>query len=383
MTTQQYDKHNPFLASIKERYWLSKPGSQRHTYHVVLNLAGSNLKYTVGDSIAIYPVNVPAVVERTILAMKANKDDHVTDKQGVNTYTLYEFLSNKANIADVSKKLIAETALRLPAGPKRDHLEWLLEDTNRDNLKSYIQLHQVWDFLDENSEANFSIQDLVNLLMPLLPRFYSIASSQMVVGDEIHLTVSQLQYTSNGHERYGVCTYYLCSLAPLDTPHIPIYIQPHHGFTLPTDPSIDIIMIGPGTGVAPFRAFMQERFSSEASGKNWLFFGEWHHDLDYYYQDFWEDLEAKGKLRINTAFSRDQEHKIYVQHRMWEHKEEVFEWLEKGAMIYVCGDAHHMAKDVDAMLLRIVEACGNKSEAQAKDYMKALRAGKRYLRDIY
>jgi sulfite reductase (NADPH) flavoprotein alpha-component len=383
MSTPPFDKHNPFLASIKERYWLSKPGSQRQTYHVVLDLTNSDLKYNVGDSLAIYPVNVPAVVERTISAMKATKDDQVTDKQGTNTYSLFEFLSCKANVTDISRKLIAETALRQPVASKREHLEWLLEDANREAMKAYIENHQVWDFLSENSEAQFSNQELVNLLMPLLQRYYSIASSQKTVGDEIHLTISRLNYHSNGHERFGVCTYYLCSLAPMSTPDIPIYLQASHGFTLPKDPSVDIIMVGPGTGVAPFRAFMQERVETKATGRNWLFFGEWHHDYDYFYREFWEDLESKGLLRIDTAFSRDQEHKIYVQHRMWEHREEFYAWLEKGAIFYVCGDAHRMAKDVEATLLRIVESCGNKSEQEAKEYVKALRASKRYLRDVY
>lgn len=383
MTVPTFDKHNPFLASIKERYWLSKTGSQRQTYHVVLDLAGSGLKYNVGDSIAIYPVNVPAVVERTISAMNAKKDDQVTDKQGAVTYSLFDFLSRKANVTDISRKLIAEIALRQPVESKREHLEWLLEDSNREALKAYIEIHQVWDFLSENSEAVFSPQELVNLLMPLLQRFYSIASSQQAVGDEVHLTISRLHYHSNGHERFGVCTYYLCSLAPLGTPDIPIYLQAHHGFTLPRDLAVDIIMVGPGTGVAPFRAFMQERVETRATGRNWLFFGEWHHDYDYFYREFWEELEANGFLRINTAFSRDQEHKIYVQHRMWEQREELYDWLEKGAVFYVCGDAHHMAKDVDAALLSIVQSCGNKTEQQAKEYVKALRTTKRYLRDVY
>lgn len=382
MSIPTFNKQNPFLASIKERYWLSKTGSQRQTYHVVLDLSGSGLKYSVGDSIAIYPVNVPAVVDRTIEAMKTTKDTKIVDKHG-ETYSLFEFLSRKANVTDVSRKLITETALRQPNSAKRDHLENLMHESNREALKAYIENHQIWDFLSENSEVDFSPQELAALLMPLLPRFYSIASSQQVVGDEVHLTISRLHYYSNGHERFGVCTYYICSLAPLETPDIPIYLQANHGFTLPADLSTDIIMIGPGTGVAPFRAFMQERLHSGSSGRNWLFFGEWHQDYDYFYHEFWEDLKRQGALQINTAFSRDQEHKIYVQHRMWEEREEFFKWLEKGAILYVCGDAHRMAKDVEAMLLRIIETCGNKTEQEAKEYLKALRASKRYLRDVY
>lgn len=383
MNTQQFDKHHPFLASIKERYWLSKGNSQRQTHHVVLDLAGSGLKYQVGDSIAILPVNVPVVVEKTIAAMKASPDCMVNDKRSQKSFTLEAFLSSKANIGDVSRKLVSEIASRQTAHGKKVHLEWLLHEDNREAFKAYLEIHHLWDILDENSEVTFNPQDIADLLMPLLPRYYSIASSQKVVGEEVHLTISRLHYTSNGHERFGVCTYYVCSLAPLNIPDLPVYIQPHHGFTLPTDLATDIIMVGPGTGVAPFRAFMQERIATQSSGRNWLFFGEWRQDSDYFYQDFWEAAEAQGKLKISTAFSRDQEHKIYVQHRMWEAREELYSWLEKGAMLYVCGDAHRMAKDVEATLLRIVETCGNKSEQEAKDYVKKLRTQKKYLRDVY
>ncbi|MBA3238292.1 MAG: sulfite reductase [Parachlamydiaceae bacterium] len=383
MTVPVYDKQHPFLASIKERYWLSNPGSQRQTYHVVLDLKGSGLQYHVGDSIAIYPINVPSVVDRTIEAMKADPNTTVTDKQGVALYSLHEYISRKANIGDISRKLVTEIAHRQPVPGKKEYLEGLLQENNREAFKAYVEVHQLWDLLVANKEVTFTPQEVINLLMPLLPRFYSIASSQKVVGDEVHLTVSRLHYISNEQERFGVCTYYICSLAPMGIPDIPIYIQPHHGFTLPSDPSVDIIMVGPGTGVAPFRAFMQERVAVLGTGRNWLFFGEWRHDFDYFYQDYWENLEAEGHLKINTAFSRDQEHKIYVQNRMWDERESLYQWLENGAILYVCGDAHRMAKDVDAMLHRIIETCGNKSEREAKDYMKALRSSKRYLRDVY
>ena len=169
----------------------------------------------------------------------------------------------------------------------------------------------------------------------------------------------------------------------MHVPYVPVDVQPSHGFTLPQENSTDIIMIGPGTGVAPFRAFMQERIAQNSTGKNWLFFGEWNKTYDYFYEDFWTKLEAEGKMRINTAFSRDQEHKIYVQHRMLENAAEFYEWIKKGAFIYVCGDAHRMAKDVDAALHQIILEQGNKTDAEVKDYMKKLRSEKRYLRDVY
>jgi sulfite reductase (NADPH) flavoprotein alpha-component len=172
-------------------------------------------------------------------------------------------------------------------------------------------------------------------------------------------------------------------LAPLKEAVVPIYIQPSHGFTLPEDPRTPIIMIGPGTGIAPFRAFMQERMTSQSEGKNWLFFGEWNRAYDYFYEDEWASWEALGGLKMDLAFSRDQEHKVYVQHRMLEQAKELYSWLNNGAVIYVCGDAHRMAKDVDATLLRIVQEQGNMDEAGAKAYMKQLKSAKRYLRDVY
>ncbi len=383
MNTQQFDKNHPFLASIKERYWLSKGNSLRQTHHVVLDLAGSGYKYNVGDSIAIIPVNVPEVVMRTIAAMKSYPDCMVTDKRSQQAFTLEEFLSRKANLGAISRKLMGEITLRQPIQGKKLHLEWLLHEDNREAFKAYLEVHHLWDLLDENSEVNFTPQEIVDLLMPLLPRYYSIASSQNVVGDEVHLTISKLHYMSNGHERFGVCTYYVCSLAPMNTPDLPVYIQQNHGFTLPTDSSVDIIMVGPGTGVAPFRAFVQERIKTEATGRNWLFFGEWHEETDFFYRELWEEAAGLGKLRISTAFSRDQEHKIYVQNRMWEARDDLYAWLENGAILYVCGDAHRMAKDVEAMLIRIIECCGGKTDQEAKDYVKALRVDKRYLRDVY
>ena len=178
--------------------------------------------------------------------MKAAPDITVTDKQGVTLYSLHEYISRKANICDVSRKLVVEVASRQPVPGKKEYLENLLDEKNREAFKAYLEVHQLWDFLAENKEVDLTPQEIINLLMPLLPRFYSIASAQKSVGEEVHLTVSRLNYISNEQERFGVCTYYICSLAPLGIPDIPIYIQPHHGFTLPADPKTDIIMIGLG-----------------------------------------------------------------------------------------------------------------------------------------
>jgi len=377
-----FGKTNPFPATLLEKTWLSQGNSQRKTFHLVLDLRGSGYTYNVGDSIAIVSVNDSNVVEKTLKSMKASGSEIVFDRKG-ESFNLREFLTTKANITEISRKFFTDVQ-QLQSDPvKKEHLQWLLQDENRDGLKSYLECRQVWDFLSENSEVTFSPQEVVALLKPLLPRFYSIASSQKAVNDQVHLTVANLKYKSNGHERFGVCTHYLCDMTPLNQALIPIYIHPSNGFTLPEDINTDIVMVGPGTGVAPFRGFMQERIASRASGKNWLFFGEWRSNEDYYYYDFWKDCEAKGVLRIDTAFSRDQEDKIYVQHRMLEHGRDLFAWLENGAVFYVCGDAHRMAKDVDAALHHIVQIHGEKSESEAKNYIKRLRAEKKYLRDVY
>ncbi len=383
MSSIHYGKDHPFLASIKERRKLTKPGSGKQTYHIVLDLNDSHYKYRPGDSIGIHPLNRPELVERTINAMKSTGNEIVTDKQGEGNYILSEFLTQKANITDISRKFLGEITDRQTVQAKKDKLKALLEDGNKDQLKAYLGVHEVWDLLLDNPEAHFTPQEIINLLMPLLPRLYSIASSQKVVGDEVHLTVSRLSYESNNNERVGTCTYYLCDLAPLHLPCVPVYIQEHHGFTIPEDANCDIIMVGPGTGVAPFKAFMEERVVTEAKGRNWLFFGECQRAFDFFYEEFWIDLKDRGLLKIDTAFSRDQAHKIYVQHLMLEKGEEIYAWLEGGSTFFVCGDAHHMAKDVEAALLKIIEDFGGKTPAEAKAYLKHMRTNKKYLRDVY
>jgi sulfite reductase (NADPH) flavoprotein alpha-component len=219
--------------------------------------------------------------------------------------------------------------------------------------------------------------------MPLLPRLYSIASAQEVVGNEAHLTVANLSYRTNHHIRRGVCTHYLCDLAPLGEKCVPVYHHPNRGFTLPDDPQAALIMIGPGTGIAPYRGFLQARIAHGHPGRNWLFFGEWNRATDFFYEDEWRAMQNRIPLRIDTAFSRDQEYKIYVQHRMLEQGAELFAWLEEGAYLFVCGDANHMAKDVDGALHQIVEKHGDRTPDDAKAYLKELKAAKRYLRDVY
>lgn len=379
---QIYTRTHPFDASLKRRKKLSREGSQKNTYELIIDLKDSGLTYQVGDSVGIYPQNDPHVVEWTLRAMRAKGDEMVYDKTGV-SYILRDFLLKKANITEISRKFIAEVALKQTDPVKKQKLDQLFQEHYKEDLKTFINSHELWDFLEDNSEVYFEPQVLCSMLMPLLPRLYSISSSQNVVGNEIHLAVAMLEYQSNSHMRRGVCTHFICNLASIGESNLPIYIQPHHGFTLPEDSSRSLIMIGPGTGVAPFRAFMQERIHQNAKGRHWLFFGEWSRAFDYFYEDYWQELQSRGCLKVDLAFSRDQQDKVYVQHRMWEAGEELFQWLEEGACLYVCGDAQKMAKDVEAILLQVIQLHGKLDEVGAKAYLKNLRAEKRYLRDVY
>lgn len=382
--SESYSKQHPFLASVQARYALSKPGSQKNTQHLVLDLRGSGIRYEVGDSIGVFPKHDLDLVNKTLQALKATGQEIIQNKQTGELISLSDYLTSKANITDISPKLFREIAARQPDADKKHALEELRQESNREACKAYLQKHEVWDFLLANEEVALTLQEFADLLMPLLPRFYSISSSQRYVGEEVHLTVAPLEYESNGHKRRGVCTHYLCQLVELHDPVVPIFVQSSHGFNLPQDLHTPLVMIGPGTGVAPFRAFMQERLlHHQSKGRHWLFFGEWNRDYDFFYEEDWLEFSKQGHLRLGLAFSRDQEQKIYVQHKMWEAGEELFQWLEEGAYLYVCGDAQRMAKDVEAALQSIIQEFGKKEAQAAKEYIKHLRQQKRYLRDVY
>lgn len=380
-----HNKQNPFLSKIKERYRLSRPGSRKHTFHVVLDLKGSGITYEVGDTIGIFATHDPELVGKTLKALKATGSEVVKEKSSNELMNLSAIFTRKANVTTVSKKCFHEIFQRLPEGLQKEKLAPLFQEERKKELKSYLEHHELWEILTHCSEAHIDPQELCSWLMPLLPRFYSIASSQKAVGDEAHLTIALIDYENVSQTpRSGVCTHYLCRLAPLNEPIVPIYVQPHHGFTLPSDATVPLIMIGPGTGVAPFRAFMQERISHAASTeKHWLFFGEWTRSHEFFYEEFWTSLVSAGKMRLDVAFSRDQAQKVYVQHKMLERAPELFQWIQEGAHLYVCGDAKRMAKDVEETLLKIFQEQGNLEESDSRAFLKKLRTEKRYLRDVY
>ncbi|MCB1118946.1 MAG: sulfite reductase [Chlamydiia bacterium] len=375
-----FTKDNPYLALIKERYPLSREGSVKNTQHLVIDLGDSNLSYHVGDCIGVYPVNAPEVVEQMLVALHASGEERVKDQHG-RTWTLREFLGCRANLSQISKKLLDALHKKLPDGEAKQRLETLLND--RHLLKEFCSVHQVWDTLIEFPIQTFEAQEVTRLLLPMIPRFYSIASSMRYVGKEVHLTVAAFEYFTNGYLRRGVCSHHLCDLMPVGEAILPIYIHPHRGFTIPEDDTTPIIMVGPGTGVAPYRGFIQERIIRQASGKNWLFFGECNRTFDFFYENEWKQWVDEGWLKLDVAFSRDQPHKVYVQHLLIEKGAEVWQWLQEGAIFYVCGDAKHMAKDVTAALLTIAQTHGNLTEEDANLHLKQLRKQKRFLQDVY
>ncbi len=380
---QKYTRVNPFIATIKHREDLCATCNEKDTHHIVIDLHGSGIRYAVGDCLGVFPVNDPVLLERTLTSMKATGKELVIDRRSKESCSLCDFLRLKGNITDISRKFFKEILSRQTNAQKKDELEHLLAKENNEEFKQYLHGKHLWDILEHHSEVTFTPQEVCDLLMPLLPRYYSIASSQGVVNDEVHLTVKLLSYEAHGHSRKGVCTHYLCNLTPTEEPIVPVFIHPHKGFTVPKDTSLPMIMVGPGTGVAPFRAFMQERTATKATGKNWLFFGEWRRDHNFLYKDYWLDLEKQGKLSLDVAFSRDQDHKVYVQDLLIEKGREVFAWLQDGAYFYVCGDAKYMAKDVEKALHQILMTHGGLSEDAAKAYIKEMRKNKRYLRDVY
>jgi sulfite reductase (NADPH) flavoprotein alpha-component len=384
MEEKIYTRENPFFTKLKDRYCLNKSGSDKSTFHLILDLKDSGLSYKPGDSIAVIPSNCPALVSQTLDAIKASGDEIVFYPRKKIELPLREILTDHVTITTINKRIISLITDALPEGDgEKEKLKILLSPGNRSALQNYIEQFHLWDFLNTHTNMDLKLEDLIAGLMPLLPRFYSISSSQMHVGEEVHLTIAHVSYRFNGKARHGVCSEMLCLRSSFEKNEIPIYVQKTHDFMIPEDPNTPMIMIGPGTGIAPFRAFIQERIATKAPGKNWLFFGDRKSKDDFLYEEEWAEAGENGSLRLSTAFSRDQAHKIYVQHRLLENGEEVWKWLESGAKFFVCGDAKFMAKDVEQALHQIFQEHGKMTEEESKAYTKKLRKEKQYLRDIY
>ncbi|MBS0653052.1 MAG: sulfite reductase [Verrucomicrobia bacterium] len=376
-------KANPAQVCIRERFLLTQEGSTKKTFHISLSLENSGVSFKVGDSVAIFAENDPILVSHLIAAMKATGEETILDPRSQQEISLRTFLSKKANLSRLTSSFLKLFHEYETLHEKKNHLHRLLQQENKPLLSQYLSSHDPLDLFKEYQEVNAPLQEVCAQFGPLLPRFYSVASSQLSNPNHVDLTVALFTFTHSGEQRFGVASHFLCNMAKVQETSIPIYVQPAQHFTVPADDSAPIIMVGPGTGVAAFRAFMQERIARGAQGKNWLFFGERNRESDFFYQDYWEGLVNDGKLRLDLAFSRDQAEKIYVQHRMMQSAPELWKWLQDGAYFYVCGDAHRMAKDVEAALVQIAMEQGSMSEESGKAFVKSLRAQKRYLADVY
>jgi sulfite reductase (NADPH) flavoprotein alpha-component len=372
-----YSRTNPFRAEVLDNLNLNGRGSNKETRHLELSLEGSGISFEPGDSLGIYPENEPELVNLLLEELKWSPDESVTiNKQG-EVLSLRDALKTYFEITTLTKPLL-EKAAQLTANS--DLLE-LLNDS--DKVKSYLEGHDLLDVVRDFGPVNSSPQEFVSILRKMPARLYSIASSLNANPDEVHLTIGAVRYNAYGRDRKGVCSMFTAErLQPGDT--VPIYIQHNENFKLPANPDTPIIMVGPGTGVAPFRSFMQEREETGAEGKSWMFFGDQHFVTDFLYQTEWQKWLKDGVLtKMDVAFSRDTAEKVYVQHRMLEQSKELFQWLREGAAVYICGDEKHMAHDVHQTLIDIIQKEGSLSQEEAEAYLADMQQQKRYQRDVY
>lgn len=378
-----YGKHNPFLAQILERKRLSR-GINKNIWHLEIDIEGSEYNYAPGDSLGIYPQNNPDLVNQLIQKLQWDPSVSITLTTG-HIVTGYEALINYLDIHHISRKLLDQLHTHTSDPAEKATLASLLDPEAIEALKQYLKDRDLLDIVEAFPHACAALTpaEFPSILRRLLPRLYSIASAPTIHPNQIHLTLSVVRYTLNDRMHEGIASTYLAERMPLNEPLLRVFIAPSH-FRLPKNPHADVIMIGPGTGVAPFRAFMQERAAQAHTGRSWLFFGDQHRETDFLYESEWNQMLQSGSLyQLDVAFSRDQAFKVYVQHVMEAKKEQLWKWIESGAHIYVCGDAKQMAPDVDKTLNFIIQDQGSLSESAASDYIKALKQQKRYQRDIY
>jgi sulfite reductase (NADPH) flavoprotein alpha-component len=375
-----YNVKNPFIAHLKSSKMLTSPESGKDTRHYEIDLSGSGMEFLPGDSLAVKATNCPDLVEDLLKTLKLDGDTVVTSPAKTEK-SLRETLVADCSITQPEKKFLKLLAEKAGHGAS----EWagLLEIEKKKELADYLWGREIIDMVEAHPVA-WEAQEFVSSLKKLNVRLYSIASSLKAYPEQVHLTVATVTYDSFGRERKGVCSTFLSDRLDSSTP-IPTFITPGKGFRLPEpEDETPIIMVGPGTGIAPFRAFMQERKATGAKGKAWLFFGDQTRANDYLYEAEWGEYEKDGVLhQLDLAFSRDQDHKIYVQTRMKEKAAMFWEWLDAGAIVYVCGDASRMAKDVDTALHEIIAEQGGKSEEEAAAYVDQMKKDKRYRRDVY
>lgn len=343
------------LTIVERRHLNSGSPDLKETYHLVLDLSATLIEYKVGDCLAIFPHNSNDLVDKFLNLLPFHRDTTLLYQE--ERISLKDFLTLHVNLVKCSRALI----------------EWSGVDTSAHPLEVFLNADL----------SKLTLEILPTLFSKQLPRFYSISSSMKAVGKQAHLIVALAKNPEGSATEYGTCSEFLCKTAPLNSPVISAYHHPAPHFFLPLSTDTPIIMIGPGTGVAPFRGFMQERSQVSHCNKNWLFFGEKREAYDFFYKNEWEQWTRRGQLKLATAFSRDSDEKVYVQHRMLEHSKDIWNWLEQGAHLYICGDAKQMAKAVDEALREIIQREGRLSPMDAILYLKKLRSEKRYQRDVY
>jgi sulfite reductase (NADPH) flavoprotein alpha-component len=377
-STPPYTRQNPFPAKIVVNRSLCGEGSKKDTRHFEIDLSGWGLNYEVGDSMTVWPTNDPALVDELIKTIGARGDEEVKGPNGPKT--LREVLLRDCRITQTTPKFLKTIAERAVNGAPL--LSELLKPERKQDLDAYLWGMEVIDFLIEHPSIKWVAQEFIDTLAKLMPRLYSISSSLKAHPEQVHFTIDVVHYESRGRLRKGVCSTFLAERAD----KAPVPVSPNTSkFRLPEDGNIPIIMVGPGTGVAPFRAYLQERRAVGAKGKNWLFFGSQHEHCNYFYKEELTDLKRDGVLtQLDCAWSRDQADKAYVQHKMLNCAAEIWKWMDgEGAHFFVCGDARRMAKDVDAALRKIIQEQGGKSEEQTNEYVEKLKSDKRYKRDVY
>ena len=373
-----YTRGNPFPAKVITNRSLCGEGSEKDTRHFELDLKGWGLSYEVGDSMTVWPTNDPTLVDEIIKKIGAKSDEPV--KSPSRETTLREALLRDCRITQTTPKFLKAIAERAVNGAPL--LSELLKPERKQDLDAYLWGMEVIDFLIEHPSIKWAAQEFVDTLAKLQPRLYSISSSLKAHPEQVHFTIDLVHYESRGRARKGVCSTFLAERSE----KVPVPVFPNTSkFRLPEDGNTPIIMVGPGTGIAPFRAYLQERKATGAKGKNWLFFGSQHEHCNYFYKDELEEMKGAGLLtRLDCAWSRDQAEKSYVQSKMLENAAEIWKWMDgEGAHFFVCGDARRMAKDVDAAWRKIIQEKGGKSEEQTNEYVEKLKSDKRYKRDVY
>jgi sulfite reductase (NADPH) flavoprotein alpha-component len=373
-----HSRDNPYLSTLRDKRPLTHPSSSKLTIHLDFAIDESSIRYEVGDACGVIPGNCPGLVDSVLDLLQFSGDERVEIPK-VGSVTLREALHRHSAITQLTRRVVAEYA----ALAQCKRLGGLVSPGQQSELEQYLHGRDIVDLLQECPGVLRTPHDLVKILPRLTPRLYSISSSPTAHPGQVHATVSVVRFRAHDRDRGGVCSTWLADRVGIGE-QLPIYIQPNKRFRLPQDSAAAVIMIGPGTGVAPFRAFLHERRATGATGRNWLFFGERSASTDFLYREELEDMLADGHLtQLDAAFSRDQERKVYVQDLMVEHARQLWSWLEEGAYLYVCGDGTRMAQDVDRTLHNIVTTAGALESEQAENYVQTLRDNRRYQRDVY